>query len=115
MITPKQFRMARSALYMTTRKLADELGISAMAVSRFERGDERVISVETARKAEEFFRSRSVFFGPKDGICLVQDVFAQERWFSSALSKLLNEAGINPSSKDLIDAHNRREKCEDLN
>jgi transcriptional regulator with XRE-family HTH domain len=107
MITPKQFRMARAVLDLTTRGIGKELGISAMAVSRFERGDENVLSLATARKAEAWFRDQRVFFGPKHGVCLNQDVFYQERWFSTACFKLLQEAGITPNSKDLIKANKR--------
>lgn len=99
--------MARAVLDLTTRELGKELGISAMAISRFESGDENVISLATARKAESWFRERRVFFGPKHGVCLDQDVFAQERWFSTACFKLLEEAGITPSSADLIAVHKR--------
>jgi transcriptional regulator with XRE-family HTH domain len=106
-ITYKQFRMARAALNLTTRGIGKELGISATAVSRFENGDEGVISLATARKAEEWFRERYVFFGPKHGVCLDQDVFAQERWFASGCFQLLQEAGITPSSADLIEANQR--------
>ena len=106
-ITPEQFRMARAAVSLTTKQLGDELGISAMAVSRFERGDESVISLATARKAELFFREHQVFFGPKHGVCIGQDVFAQQRWMATAFAKLLEEAGITPSSTDLIEAHKR--------
>lgn len=107
MITPEQFRMARAVLNLTTRALGKELGISAMAVSRFESGDETVISLATAKRAKEWFQDHRVFFGPKHGVCLGQDVFAQERWFSTACFKLLQEEGTQPSSTELIAAHKR--------
>ena len=36
--------------------------------------------------------------------CLDSDVFASERWYLTALFKMLDEAGIHPSSSDLIAA-----------
>lgn len=75
-----------------------------MAVSRFENGDETVISLATANRAEAWFRERRVFFGAHHGVCLDQDVFAQERWFSTACFKLLQDAKITPGSAELIGA-----------
>ena len=77
MITPKQFRMARAVLGLTRHGIGKELGISTMTVNRFESGDESVISLETSKLAEEWFRDRRVFFGPKNGVCIDQDVFAK--------------------------------------
>jgi transcriptional regulator with XRE-family HTH domain len=102
MITHYQFRMARAALGLTTRELGAELNLSAMAISRFERGNETVISVATAKHAEAWFRDHQVFFGPKDGVCLGENVFAQERRILWALYRILRLAGIESSSSEII-------------
>lgn len=89
---------------MTTRELGAELGISAMAVSRFERGDETIISLATAKRAEEWFQNRQVFFGPKNGVCFGENVFEQERKYLVAFYQILKNAGIEPSSTEIIAA-----------
>lgn len=75
-----------------------------MAVSRFERGDETVISLATAKRAEEWFQNRQVFFGPKNGVCFGENVFEQERRYLVAFYQLLRNAGIEPSSTEIIAA-----------
>ena len=65
------------------------------------------MSVATAKRLEAWFRGRRVFFGPQHGVCLDSDVFASERWYLTALFKMLDEAGIHPSSSDLIAAGRR--------
>lgn len=107
MITPIQFRMARAALALTTREMGHHLDISATAISKYERGLQHVLSVETMLRIEEWLRDSQIFFGPGHGVCVGQDVFAQERWFTTACFKLLQEAGITPSSSDLIAASQR--------
>jgi len=99
--------MARAALRLSSRELGKEAGLSHTTIANFERGDEEAMSVATCKRLEEWFRSRRVFFGPKHGVCLDQDVFASERWYSTALFKLLDDAGIHPSSTDLIAAGKR--------
>ena len=94
---------------MTTREFAAEVGLSHTAIANFERGDESVMSVATAKKAGGVVSCRRVFFGPRHGVCLDSDVFASERWYSTALFKMLDEAGIHPSSSDLIAAGRRAE------
>ncbi|WP_297924290.1 helix-turn-helix transcriptional regulator [uncultured Agitococcus sp.] len=68
MITHQKAKISRAILGLTTRELADELGVSAMAISRFERGDEKVISLATAKKAERFFTERGIVFGDNNSI-----------------------------------------------
>lgn len=108
-MTPEQLRMARAYLQLTTRQLGEKLQVSAMAISRFERGDETVLSVATANNMEKWFADQRIYFGPKDGVCIGSNVFASDRWYSTALFKLLDEAGIHPSSTDLIEAGKRAE------
>lgn len=108
-MTPAQLRMARCYLTLTTRELGRKLEISANAISRFERGDENVMSVATANNIEKWFADQCIYFGPKDGVCIGSNVFASDRWYSTALFKLLDEAGIHPSSTDLIEAGKRVE------
>lgn len=100
-------RMARAAMKLTTREAGEALGLSAMAVSRYEKGDESVISVATAKRITEWFEGNRIFFGPKDGVCIGQDVFREARWWSSALFQLLRENNIKPSSADVIAAYRR--------
>ena len=107
MITPAQLRMARAALDLTTRQLGAVLGLSAQAISRYERGDRSVMSVDTAERVMAWFTAQHVFFGPADGVCLRQNVFAQERWWGLACYQLLKEHGILPSSSDLLTAYTR--------
>ncbi len=113
-MTPEQLRMGRAALKMTTRELAAAVGLSHTAIANFERGDESTMSVATAKRLESWFIDRRVFFGPKHGVCLDSDVFATERWYSTALFKLLDEAGINPSSSELIAAGRRDESSNSM-
>ncbi len=107
MITPTQLRMARAALDLTTRALGAKVGVSAMAISRYENGDTRVMSVETMVHVEAYFHEHRVFFGPKDGVCVGQNVFASERWLGLACYQLLKDHGIQPSGTDLLEAYQR--------
>jgi len=107
LMSPEQLRMARAYLQLTTRQLGQKLQVSAMAISRFERGDENVLSVATANEIERRFADQQIYFGPKHGVCIGSNVFATDRWYSTALFKLLDEAGVHPSSTDLIEAGKR--------
>jgi transcriptional regulator with XRE-family HTH domain len=107
MITPTQLRMARAALDLTTRDFGEHTGVSAMAISRYENGDTGVMSVETVRRLEDYCRDHHIFFGPKDGVCVGENVFATERWLGLACYQLLQEHGIQPSSRELLDAYTR--------
>jgi transcriptional regulator with XRE-family HTH domain len=102
-----QLRMARAALTLTTRQLGERVGLSAMAISRYEHGDTRVISVKTMQSLVTFFTTQRVFFGPKDGVCVGQDVFAGERWLGLACYRLLQDNGVHPTSRDLLEAFAR--------
>jgi transcriptional regulator with XRE-family HTH domain len=113
MITPTQLRMARAALDLTTRTLGEKVGVSAMAVSRYENGDTGVMSVETMLHIEAFFHEHRVFFGPKDGICVGENVFASERWLGLACYHLLKEHGLQPSSRELLEAFERAQGGQD--
>jgi transcriptional regulator with XRE-family HTH domain len=110
-ISPAQMRMARAALRLTTRKMGEALELSAMSISRYEKGDESVISIETAKRIKEWLYQKRIYLGPGDGVCLNQDIFKQERWMATACCRLMHEHGIHPSSQDLIDA-NKREAGE---
>lgn len=107
MITPTQLRMARAALDLTTRALGEKVGVSAMAISRYEHGDLGVMGVDTIGHLEGFFREHRLFFGPKDGVCVGENVFASERWLGVACYQLLQEHGIQPSSRELLEAFQR--------
>lgn len=106
-MTPTQLRMARSALHMTMRDMAEVLGCTAAAVCGYEKGDESKLGRVTLAEAEQYFTSHRVFFGPKDGVCVGADVFEQERWYASALFQLLKEGGGVPSSTELLAAGER--------
>ncbi len=99
--------MARAALRLSSRQVGEILGVSHGAICRYERSDEDVISLRTVMKAKEFFESKGIFFGPKDGVCVGQDAFTGDRWFTTACLQLLKEAGITPSSTELLAAHRR--------
>lgn len=107
-----QAHMARAALRLTTRALAREVGLSATAISRYERGDETALSVATAARLQNWFEQQRVFFGPKQGVCLGENVFYAERWFSLACYQLLQEASITPSSSELLAAYQRAESAQ---
>jgi transcriptional regulator with XRE-family HTH domain len=111
MMSPESMRMARAALQMSLRDLGSELGVSANALSRYERGDENVISAATVIRAQAFFNERQIYFGPANGVCIGQDVFAQSRWSRAAMSAILHQHGIYPSSSELIAAYSA---CEEL-
>lgn len=107
MITPRQLRMARAALDLSLRDLAAALNLSAMALSRYENGDLGVMSVQTVLALGDFFTVRGVFFGPRDGVCVGHNVFHSERWLGLACYQMLKEAGISPTSRELLDAYAR--------
>jgi transcriptional regulator with XRE-family HTH domain len=107
MITPAQLRMARAALDLTTRQMGEAVGLSAMAISRYEKGDLSVMSVATALRMRDWLLDQRVFFGPADGVCLGQNAFAQERWLGLACYQFLRDHGIVPSSSDLLTAYAR--------
>ncbi len=106
-MSPKQLRMARAALDLTTRALGQAVGVSAVAITRYEHGDTAVMSVATATHVAAWFEAQRVYFGPKDGVCLSANVFASERWLGLACYQLLQEHGIHPSSADLLAASDR--------
>lgn len=107
MISPCQLRMARAALHVPLRTLAASLGLSAMALSRYEHGDCAVISVATVLDIEAFFVAEGIFFGPKNGVCVGTNVFQSERWLGLACYQMLKDAGISPNSRQLLDAYDR--------
>ena len=107
MLTPIQLRMARAALALSTRALGEQLGVSAMALSRYENGDTAVMSVQTVQRLEVYFHEHRLFFGPKDGVCVGENVFASERWLGLACYQLLKDRGVQLSSRDLLEAYQR--------
>jgi transcriptional regulator with XRE-family HTH domain len=114
MISPESMRMARAALQMSLRDLGFEIGVSANALSRHERGDENVISAATVIRAQNFFNERKIYFGPANGVCIGQDVFAQSRLMRASLSIILHQHGIYPSSSELIAAYSACEELEKI-
>lgn len=103
-MSPEQMRMARAALNISMRDFGDVIGVSAAAISQYELGNESKVGKATLAKAEEFFASNKVFFGPKHGVCMGADIFEEERWYAAALFQLLKDAGAVPSSTQLIAA-----------
>jgi transcriptional regulator with XRE-family HTH domain len=114
MLTPRQLRMARAALDLSLHRLGQCVGKSDMALSRYENGDLSAMSVQTVLEIEAFFTTAGVYFGPKDGVCYGQNVFHQERWLGLACYQMLKEAGIAPSSRDLLDAYDRAMGQEEI-
>lgn len=106
-MTPEQYRMARAALYLSVLDVGEKVGLSHSELADFECDKNHPLSDDAMAKLESWFNSRQVFFGPRHGVCLGQDVFEAERKQSLALFQLLNEAGITPSSADLIAAGRR--------
>ena len=109
-LSAAQMRMARAGLSLTTRELGDAVGLSAMSISRYERGELKVISIATMQALLAFFQKRGVFFGPKDSISLRENVFQADRWFMLACFRLLEDHGIHPTSTMLCDAYRRQEE-----
>ena len=107
MLTPCQLRMARAALHVSLRTLGASLGLSGMALSRYENGDCSAISVATALDIEAFFVAQGIFFGPKDGVCVGTNIFQSERWLGLACYQMLKDHGISPTSRQLLDAYDR--------
>ncbi|WP_406736441.1 multiprotein-bridging factor 1 family protein [Thioclava sp. GXIMD4215] len=66
MITPEQCRMARAALRLGVRELAEISGVSAMTISRFE-NEQSGGQAETLRKLEVALRAAGVEFLPANG------------------------------------------------
>jgi transcriptional regulator with XRE-family HTH domain len=108
-ITGLQMRMARAALGWSCEDLAGKLGVSKMAVSKFESRAEGLGRVKVGA-AEGLFGASRIFFGPGHAVAVGQDVFAQERWLACALMQLVQEAGLAPGSRELIEAARRAEE-----
>lgn len=106
-MTPEQMRMARAADNKTLRELGEILEVSAVAINRYEHGEEARLGRLTLARAAEYFRSQRIYFGPKHGVCIGEDVFSTERWYADALFQLLKEAGAIPSSTELLEAGKR--------
>jgi DNA-binding XRE family transcriptional regulator len=66
MITPEQCRMARAALQMTVRSLAERAEISAMTVTRFENGHSRGYA-DTNSRLQSVLEAAGVEFIPENG------------------------------------------------
>ena len=99
MITGMQCRMARASLGFGLRELGDEIGCSHMAIKKFEEGGDSAF----AQKIEAYFLARGIYFGPKDGVCIGEDVFNQERKLIACLWQILSSHGVQPSSRELIE------------
>ncbi len=66
MITPEQCRMARAALHIGVRDLAELAKISAMTITRFENGQSGG-QAETVRKLQKAFEGAGVIFIAENG------------------------------------------------
>ncbi len=106
-LTPTQLRMARAACALSVRTLGACVGVSGMAISRYERGDTQVLSVATAARLRHYFETQGLYFGPHEGVCCAVNVFQSDRWIGIACYQLLQEAGQTPSSQDLLAAYAR--------
>lgn len=106
-MTPLQFKMARAALNLPLRVIAQQLKVPYSSVNGFEQGDEHLMSPDCLKSAETYFNQQGVFFGPKDGVCLGRNVFSEERRYSTALYQILKDHGIYPSMADLAAAELR--------
>jgi len=113
-MSPTQLRMARAALALSARALGKAVGVSAMAISRYEHGDTAVMSMATVIRLTAWFEAQRVYCGPKDGVCCRANVFASERWLGLACYQLLLEHGIQPSSADLLAAGDRAKGARDV-
>lgn len=66
MISPTQCRMARAALQIGVRELADLASVSAMTVTRFENGHSSG-APETLKAIQEALEAAGVQFIPENG------------------------------------------------
>lgn len=64
-ITPQQSRMARAALGLTVRDVAEITGLAAMTITRFENGSSRG-SPESLQAIADAYQDRGIVFIPKD-------------------------------------------------
>ena len=103
-----QARMCRAALKMSVRDIAAEIGISHTAVTHYELGSDKV-GLRVERRLEGYYRARGAHFGPASSVAWDQDIFDQDRWLARSLLQLLKEQGVEPSSRDLINAGKRAE------
>ena len=95
--------MARAALGWSAEKAADKISVTKQALASYER-EERKLSNEKVELLETIFIRERIYFGPCHGVCVGHNGFRTERWLADALYRLLTDAGIYPSSRDLIEA-----------
>ena len=65
MLTPAQVRMARAALQWTVEELAQQAGITAKTVHRYEHGEN--VTVETLLKLKDAFERAGITWVPENG------------------------------------------------
>lgn len=105
-ISGTQSRMARAALRMSMREVASEIGKSHQTIKLFEAGSQK-ITIQVQHALEDLYRSRYVYFGPKDGVSYRGNGFERDMWLG--LWQLLADAGIRPSSREIREAAMRAE------
>ena len=66
-ITPEQCRMARAALQLTVKQLAERAGVSASLISRFEH-DRLPRQTDTLERIQMAFEARGIRFTKDDGL-----------------------------------------------
>ena len=67
MITPEQCRMARAALRLGVRELAEMASVSVMTITRFETGQTRAQSTNL-QKLQSALEAAGVIFTESDGV-----------------------------------------------
>ena len=100
-MTPVQCKMARAAANMSMTELSKRIGLSAMAISRYENNDYSVISVATLKRIEDYFNSIRIYFGQKNGVCVGSDIFAENKQVIDGMCKAIARHGIQFDSKDV--------------
>lgn len=105
-MTPVQARMCRAAMAISLRDLAKVMGVSAQALGRYEHGDDSIGAL-TAQRLEQYYREQRIYCGPGQSVSVDQDALAQERFLVIAYVQLLHEAGVHPTSGDLLSAFER--------
>ena len=92
--------MARAALGLSTRQVADAIGVSHQSVWKAERGS----SEPTLAKLEPFYsRTHDIVFGPRHSVSPGHDVFAESKYYTLAALKIATNHGCG--SRDIADAH----------
>lgn len=103
MITPAQSRMARAALGISRGAVSVLVpGMPRANFAEWEAGNsDDALEKHWIEKIEQAYIKEGVFFGPRNGVCLEQDIWKQDRRLKIGLLKLLAEYGYQPGAGEI--------------